>query len=390
MIIPQRTVDVDRFKVWIGDVRSTIKHVKNDTFQSICTSPPYYQLRDYECDGQVGLEPTPEEYIDAQVSIFREVKRILRPDGTLWLNVGDKMSASGSGSAMQSKEVGRQGDSALRRKPKNYFRIKNFLGLPWRLALAMQQDGWNIRAEIIWSKSNPMPESPRDRPPREHEHIFLFSKSRYYFYDRFGDPEDVVYGDPGDIRPCRTVWEIGSQKALVKHFAAFPTKLPERCFRLGASQFGCCPGCRKPYERVIESKRVPTRPGRKSIAYKPGNWSRDGESRDPTKMMMERRQKIGNRDPDRHTTKYTLKGWKAACDCNAGAAEPCLVGDIYHGIGRSMIAADRLSMDYEGFEIDPRCIDNTLIELEADRKRRAKGPPKKRLAKPYKQLPLVD
>jgi site-specific DNA-methyltransferase (cytosine-N4-specific) len=389
MMIPTCFRSIDRFGVVLGDVRRTTQYVADNSFQSICVSPPYFELRDYECEGQVGLEETPEAYIETQVQIFREARRILRPDGTLWLNLGDKYSANGSGNSKHSKEVGRCGDMPLRRRSKNHGRAKNLLGLPWRLTFALQDDGWNLRSEIIWSKTNPMPESPRDRPPREHEHIFLFTKSLHYYYDRFGAPEDVVYGDAGDIRPCRTVWEIGTQKALVKHFAAFPTALPEKCFRLGASTYGCCPACRKPYRRIIESKRVATRPGKTSISYKPGNWSRDGESHDSIAMMMERKEKIGNRDPERHTTKYILKGWESACNCNAGDAVPCLVGDIYHGIGRSMIAADRLSMDYLGFEIEPQCIQNTMIELDADRKRRSKGPRKKRIAKPYIQPPLI-
>lgn len=390
MIIRNPIRSIDRFRVCIGDVRKTLSYAKDKSFQSICCSPPYYQLRDYEVEGQVGLEPTPQEYIDTQVSIFRDVRRILRDDGTLWVNVGDKYSANGSGSASQSKEVGRCGDTMLRRKPKNHYRVKNLLGLPWRLAFAMQEDGWNLRAEILWIKPNPMPESPHDRPSRASEQIFLFSKSRHYFYDRFGVTEEVVYGDPGDIKPIRNTWRIASQKAIVKHFAAFPTKLPENCFRLGASQYGCCPQCRKPYVRDIERKRVPTRPGRKSISYKPGNWGDGSEPRESQKLMMERRQKIGNRDTQRHITKYILKGWKPACSCNAGDPVPCLVGDVYHGTGRSMVAADRLSMDYMGFEIDPLCLDNSLIELVADRKKRSKVTRKRKLAAPYKQMMLVE
>ena len=396
MIVSNNYRSIDRFSVAIGDVRQNIKACPANVFQSICTSPPYFEMRDYEVEGQMGLEASPAAYIDAQVELYREVRRILRPDGTFWLNIGDKYSASGSGNSDQSKEVGRCGDLVLRRKSKNHARIKNLLGLPWRLALAMQEDGWNLRSEIIWDKMNPMVESPKDRCPREHEHVFMFTKSRHYYFDRFGDPEDTKYGDPGDVRPRRTVWEIGTQKAYARHFAMFPVKLPERCFRMGASLLGCCPKCRTPYHRFIVKERIATRPGKTSMAYKPANWHADGVKADPLVATLDRHIVRGKRDPERHITKYKFAGWNPGCGCFIGTGEmvtpvPCLVGDVFHGAGRSLVAADRLSMDYVGFELNPKCVEDTLIELEADRKKRNKeAKRKRRVAKPFKQMPLIE
>lgn len=390
MIVYSNWRRVDRFSVVIGDVRETLSQCPSETLQCMVTSPPYYQLRDYECEGQLGLEKTPEMYIDNLVEVFREVRRILRSDGIFWLNLGDKYSANGSGSSSQSKEVGRYGDLPMRRRSKNHLRAKNLLGLPWRIALAMQADGWNLRGEIIWDKMNPMVESAQDRPPREHEHVFMFTKGRHYYYDRFGDPEEVKYGDPGDLKPRRTVWEIGTQKSYARHFAMFPTKLPERCFRLGASLYGCCPDCRTPFTRAVDRVRVATRPGKTSMAYRPANWNPTGKGADSKELMLDGLAIRGQRDPDRHVTKYTFRGWRPGCSCKTDGAVPCLVGDPFHGAGRSLCAADRLSLDYLGFEIDPRTLDSTMLELEADRKKRSKAPRKKRLARPYVQVPLIE
>jgi site-specific DNA-methyltransferase (cytosine-N4-specific) len=400
---------IDRFSVALGDVRETTAKIDSDSIQCIVTSPPFYQMRDYEVEGQLGLEKTPEEYIENQVAVFREARRILRPDGTLWLNLGDAYATSSKGSGGDGRSSSLAGDGrsdeaksknrrqARDRQSHRVSRIvsgvghKNLFGMPWRLAFALQKDGWILRSEIIWSKLNPMPESCRDRPSRAHEHIFLLSKDRRYYYDGFGDPESTVYGDPGDVRPRRTVWEIGTQKSYARHFAMFPIKLPERCFSIGASQFGCCPSCRSPYRRIVEKKRIPTRPGKTSHAYKPGNWAANGVDHDSKIAMLDRNAVRGNRDPERHTTKNILAGWAPGCSCDAGDVVPCLVADIYHGAGRSLVAADRLSMDYIGFELNEKCIMDTIIELEADRKKRSKGKPRKRrVAKPFVQVPLIE
>ena len=144
----------------VGDAKSCLSNVPDGIVQTVCTSPPYWGLRDYGAEGQLGLEETPEEYVDRMVDIFREVKRVLRDDGTLWLNLGDSYSSAGSG-----------------------LKPKNLVGIPWRVAFALQDDGWILRSDIIWSKPNPMPSSVSDRPTTAHEYVFLLSKSPKYFYD---------------------------------------------------------------------------------------------------------------------------------------------------------------------------------------------------------------
>lgn len=177
----------------------------------VVTSPPYYGLRDYGVDGQIGLEQTPDEYVQKLVDVFRECKRVLRDDGTLWLNLGD--SYNGSGKAGNSPEYQKRHTEFG--KPSthisrfgmptkiNNLKPKDLIGIPWRVAFALQADGWYLRSDIIWAKPNPMPESVKDRPTRSHEYIFLLSKSQRYYYDYESIKEVCVNGDPTSPRGSR-------------------------------------------------------------------------------------------------------------------------------------------------------------------------------------------
>jgi DNA modification methylase len=176
-----------------GDCRAVLPTLPDESVHVVVTSPPYYALRDYGVDGQIGLERSPEDYVAEMVAVFREVRRVLRADGTLWLNIGDSYATNG-GAGWQGKN-GQRADrrfTAARdsvglrdcnRRPPHGVKAKGLVGIPWRVAFALQADGWNLRQDIIWSKPNPMPESVRDRCTKAHEYLFLLSKSSRYYYD---------------------------------------------------------------------------------------------------------------------------------------------------------------------------------------------------------------
>ena len=177
------------YTIHTGDVLDVLPTLETGSINCLVTSPPYFGLRDYGVDGQIGLESTPDAYIEKMVMVFREVKRVLRDDGTLWLNLGDSYASATTGADTTKSSLG--GGKATqtvggKRPDKLGFGIpeKNLLGIPWRVALALQADGWYLRQDIIWHKPNPMPESVRDRCTKAHEYIFLLSKSARYYYDQ--------------------------------------------------------------------------------------------------------------------------------------------------------------------------------------------------------------
>ena len=177
-----------------GDAKTVLATMQSNSAQCCITSPPYWGLRDYGVEGQLGLEKTPDEYVAHLVEVFREVRRVLRDDGTLWLNLGDSYAGSGKCSGrtwedgkipnMSAKQHTNTGSLAVGRTPQlNGIKPKDLVGIPWMVAFALRADGWYLRSDIIWSKPNPMPESVTDRPTKAHEYVFLLSKSKEYYYD---------------------------------------------------------------------------------------------------------------------------------------------------------------------------------------------------------------
>lgn len=265
--------------ILIGDCREQMRTLDAGSIQCCVTSPPYFGLRDYGVDGQLGLEPTPEEYIAGMVEVFREVKRVLRDDGTLWLNLGDSYAAQRGGTHMPAQTVagGKNGHgddaafrgmggetrgSAHRNASAIGLKHKDLIGIPWRVAFALQADGWYLRQDIIWHKPNPMPESVRDRCTKSHEYIFLLSKSPRYYYDAKAIAEPTIFpkrvrekgngesavdtktrgfgshcGSDGVTRNKRSVWTVATQPFKEAHFATFPPALIEPCILAG-----CPPG----------------------------------------------------------------------------------------------------------------------------------------------------
>lgn len=210
----------------LGDSLAVLSNMPEKSVQTVVTSPPYWSLRDYGIDGQVGLNETVYAYIDSLADLFDQVLRVLRDDGTLWLNIGDSYTSGNRGWRAPDKK-NRARAMSLRPPTPEGLKDKDLIGVPWRIAFALQERGWYLRSEVIWQKPNAQPESVRDRPTRAHEQVFLFSKSERYFYD-----VDAVKG-PNDRR-LRSVWDIKTRanRAASGHFATFPTELVDRCVKI--------------------------------------------------------------------------------------------------------------------------------------------------------------
>jgi DNA modification methylase len=245
-----------------GDCRDVLRGMDAGSVQCCVTSPPYFGLRDYGMPDQIGLEPTPDEFVAAMVAVFGDVRRVLRDDGTCWLNIGDSYAGGGGHSpnapSSATSKSGKYGD-ALKSggiKPQGSIKPKDLIGIPWRVAFALQADGWYLRQEIIWHKPNPMPESVTDRCTKAHESMFLLSKSPRYFFDAaaiaeksegrelFGNSRSKGYCEqrqdnsrrdmtPTETRNRRSVWTIATQPFSGAHFATMPPELAETCIKAG-------------------------------------------------------------------------------------------------------------------------------------------------------------
>jgi len=223
-----------RSDILVGDARALLREIAAETFQTCVTSPPYWGLRDYGIEGQIGAETTVEAYCSDLVGVFREVRRTLRSDGTLWLNVGDSYTSGGRTWRDADDKNTARGMDYRAPTPKG-LKPKDLIGVPWRLAFALQADGWYLRTEIVWHKPNGQPESVKDRPTRSHEYVFLMSKSERYLYDweAMREPTSNSHGE----RSRRTVWSINTVPYTGAHFAVFPPELVRLCI-LGGSRPG--------------------------------------------------------------------------------------------------------------------------------------------------------
>jgi DNA modification methylase len=293
------------FTLHVGDALETLKGLDDGCVDCCVTSPPYWGLRDYGAAGQLGLEASPEEYVAGMVAVFAEVRRVLADTGTLWLNLGDSYASSPPGNVEGvGKSSGLNGANDANGRYRGTLKAghatkrstvvaglkpKDLCGIPWRVAFALQADGWYLRSDIIWSKPNPMPESVRDRPTKAHEYVFLLSKSPRYYFDadsvreplslatvedarykralagetpygaangkaqglgggprvKFaperndGNPETMYKHPPSALgRNARSVWEIATQPYPEAHFATFPEELPRRCILAGCPEGG--------------------------------------------------------------------------------------------------------------------------------------------------------
>ena len=223
----------------IGDCFKQIDKIKEKSVQAIITSPPYWGLRDYKVGGQLGEELVPEDFVLKLTAFFRKTKRVLKNDGTLWLNIGDTyFGAKGGhwegGNSITNDETG--GNYRMQRKapPKHHrLKTKDLTGIPWMLAFSLQKDGWYLRQDIIWHKPNPMPEAVKDRCVKSHEYIFLLSLKPKYYFDYEAIQEKAV---EEEFRNKRDVWSINTAQSGEAHFAVFPEKIPEFCIKAGTKE----------------------------------------------------------------------------------------------------------------------------------------------------------
>ena len=352
-----RTIGDEAVQFLCGDVLEKLAGLQNKLVHSCITSPPYWGLRDYKIpptDWQevsyapmpgltplvvppmsccLGNEPTPEAYVGHLVLIFREVRRVLPNDGTLWLNLGDTYAHNGpcGGSSPDGPRKPRQTDADKQRKM-DYsvppgLKAKDLIGVPWRIAFAMQADGWYLRSDIIWHKPNPMPESCRDRCTRSHEYVLMFSRSKDYFYDNEAIKEPCVPAAAQRqlrrvMRNKRDVWTIATHPFKGAHFSTFPEKLVEPIILASTSQAGCCPQCGAPWKRLTEKKFIPqgkNPAGRIKGLDASNHW---------------------NGFP-RGTTSAKTLGWQPTCSCDAQEPVPCVVLDCFGGSGTTGLVAVR-------------------------------------------------
>ena len=252
---------MSKYEVIIGDCLESLRAIPAESVHCCVTSPPYFGLRDYGVDGQIGLEPTPDEFVQALVAVFREVRRVLRDDGTLWLNIGDSYANGGRKTRGTDDKLAQRGMNTRPADPEG-IKPKDLIGIPWRVAFALQADGWYLRQDIIWSKPNPMPESVRDRCTKAHEYVFLLSKAPRYYFDSYAIKEPAAESSiarlaqptlaeqagssrvpgktngnmkavGGEMRNKRSVWTVTTKPFKGAHFATFPPDLIEPCILAG-------------------------------------------------------------------------------------------------------------------------------------------------------------
>jgi len=368
----------DDFEVHVGDALEGLQKLPDESVQTCVTSPPYWGLRDYGVEGQLGMEETPEAYVENLVAVFREVRRVLRDDGTLWLNLGDSYVGGNYtdiggnenfGSSAGVTDASHGSKSAWTELPP-----KNLVGIPWRVAFALQRDGWWLRSDIIWAKGisfleeyagSVMPESVTDRPTSSHEHVFLLSKNDRYFYDHEAVKERSlrVPGSPGNRthhngtvtkqarthpvnsdpdrvwakdgkRNLRNVWAVNPKPFPDAHFAVYPPGLVRPCIRAGTSEKGACAECGAPWERVV--RRETATPGQN-----PGHNRDTGVRND------------GERAGSWTDQKSETVGWEPNCDCDIDDRDPCLVLDPFAGAGTTGVVCTELGRRFLGIELNP-------------------------------------
>ena len=301
---------------------TTLKQLDSESVHCCITSPPYWGLRDYGMEEQIGLEETPQEFIDRLVEVFREVKRVLREDGTLWVNIGDSYCAgSRSSQRPQSFHADEAHDLPLSRRNKasGDLKDKDLVGIPWMLAFAMRKDGWWLRQDIVWDKPNCMPESVQDRCTKSHEYLFLFSKSKSYFFD--------YKAIRSETSNKRSVWRVSPKPYPEAHFAVFPPELIEPCVLAGTSEHGCCEQCGSPFERIIKKPDMSQRPTRSSDSKHEKKKHMNDNWQGVPKSAGSKYQQWRNKNPD------ITVGWKQTCVCKGAGIIPATILDPFAGSG---------------------------------------------------------
>lgn len=335
--------DLFWLRLWQGDALEVLRQVPSNSVHCWMTSPPYWRLRDYGWEGQLGHERTLREHIAQLVLYFRELRRTLHPSGALYVNYGDTYAQGGKSATSQELA-----SNAARTNGKAYatsafagytgqnraagttgeFARKQLLMIPHRLAMALQDDGWWVRADIVWSKPNPLPESTSDRPSKTHEYVFMLTKRPEYFYDQCRVRDCLPPEKWG--RRLRTVWTIPTEPCKLAHYATFPRELVRRCILPSTSLLGCCPACLAPVLPTYAAGEVDREWQRRcGGANYQGKATKDyaaAGAQDPSAT----KRRIQKGLAPRH-----LVGGKPGCAClrRLEDAIPCLVGDPFGGIG---------------------------------------------------------
>lgn len=366
-------------QIILGDVRTALRKIAEESVQTCITSPPYWGLRDYGEDNQIGLEQTPDEYVAELVNVFREVWRVLRNDGTVWLNIGDSYASARDSKAVPDSLRNGNGTAvgrAANRNPANLksagLKHKDLAGIPWRVAFALQADGWYLRQDIIWNKPNPMPESVTDRCTKSHEYIFLLTKSSKYYFDNMAIREPQAQATIKDIagrktldnkgtfggvradlgrsrdeyvpsdglRNKRSVWNVNTKPFKGAHFAVMPEALVSPSVLAGTPLGGCCSQCLTPYKRQMKLGEIAERSTRvDTLNVIPG---RDKPSRLQSTNM--------------ETIPKITVGWIQSCDCEASEPKPSLVLDPFTGSGTVAVVALQNNCNFVGTELNPEYI----------------------------------
>lgn len=370
------TIKVGNATLHTGDVLDVLKTLPSESIHCVVTSPPYWGLRDYGVAGQLGLEPTQQEHICNMVAVFREVRRVLRSDGTCWMNYGDCYAASANGRpAADMKEAGND-DRTFRDKPFSSvaggLKPKDLCMMPARIALALQEDGWWIRSEIVWCKRSPMPESVTDRPTSATEKIYLMTKQDRYFYDAHAVRENLAastvfdkrmgatgtgrdrYSDDG-MASCPSgftganpagsnlwnYWLLSSKPFPDAHFATFPPEIPKRAILAGTSERGVCAKCGAQWRRVVEKGELQNTKKRGSGKPLHGNPRTDRAT-----GISERSGLVSGNFENK-----TI-GWQIFCNCDAEIV-PATVLDPFSGAGTTAMVALQLGRQAVGIELNP-------------------------------------
>jgi DNA modification methylase len=484
---------VGRSVIFQGDCRQILASLPANSVHMVCTSPPYWGLRDYKIEpsiwggdpacehewgdtiavnatnhtakarwnhtrngrdelqppekrvswlrtevkqgqfcqkcgawcGCLGLEPTPKLFVEHIVEVFEAVRRVLRPDGVCFMNMGDSY-ATGAGKVGARPGGGEQGDSWTgpatqpNRMPQDGLKPKDLVGVPWRCAFALQDAGWWLRSDIIWAKPNPMPESVTDRPTKSHEYVFLLTKSERYFWDAEAVREPSIGTSPGDLdggpqrladgqnandgrnfrkvkvpggwdrgdgahgtihrdgrtsaeyqeaevrsgRNIRSVWTIATAPFAEAHFATFPPALVERCIKAGTSERGCCPACGAPWARVVEKGAPDLDHQRACGGDATGTY--DGKA---TKDYGPARAQDPSATKARILAGMTARettGWRPTCSCQAAEPIPCTVLDCFSGAGTTALVSDRLQRSAIGIELNPDYVTMSVNRIRGD------------------------
>ncbi len=371
-------------KLWQGHVLDVLRALPARSVQCVATSPPYWGLRDYGTGGaQLGLEPTPQEYVDKMVEVFREVRRVLRDDGTLWLNLGDSYAGAMPGRNDVDRKYG-PGSQGRGLEARRGLEAGNLVGIPWRVALALQADGWVLRQDIIWSKPSPMPESVRNRCTKAHEYVFLLTKGMGYFYDAEAIKENGVSGEwnsrrslgtPRNKTPSdpvlkdmqrtqyadntyhppedqtgankRSVWTVAAQGYPGAHFAVWPPKLVALMIRAGTSAKGACALCGAPWERIVARVVSDAR-----VSGGGNCIGKQGHSAGGTGAQQESNYK--------QVMAARTVGWRPSCACGAGIV-PCVVLDPFCGSGTTAAEAARLGRAGWGIDLSEKYLRENAV-----------------------------